>query len=101
MTSERCCVRKVRQGEVDRCERLRARLASHESKVTEQLREGVPESVRIDVWRRDCGKCVKCGSRCELEYDHIIPVSKGGGRTARNIGLLCEVCNRAKGARVE
>ena len=94
-------VRKAREDEVDKFERLRARFASHESTVTEYLREAVSESVRIEVWRRDGGKCVKCGSRCNLEYDHIIPVSKGGSNTARNIELLCEACNRAKSARIE
>jgi HNH endonuclease/RuvB AAA lid domain len=59
-------------------------------------RKGIPSHVRIEVWRRDGGKCVKCGSREKLEYDHIIPVSKGGSNTARNIELLCEDCNRSK-----
>lgn len=63
-------------------------------------RTPIPEAVRIEVWRRDGGKCVKCGSRENLEYDHIIPVSKGGGNTARNIELLCESCNRSKGAKI-
>jgi hypothetical protein len=56
----------------------------------------IPSAVRREVWRRDEGKCVKCGSRAYLEYDHIIPVSRGGSNTARNIELLCEACNRAK-----
>lgn len=56
----------------------------------------VPEDVRTYVWRRDRGKCVNCGSRENLEFDHIIPVSKGGSNTARNIQLLCETCNREK-----
>jgi hypothetical protein len=94
-------VRKARQDEVEKFERLQARFASHGSNVAEYQREGIPESVRIEVWRRDGGKCVKCGSRCKLEYDHIIPISKGGSNTARNIELLCEVCNRAKGASIE
>jgi 5-methylcytosine-specific restriction endonuclease McrA len=41
---------------------------------------------------------VKCGSQRSLEFDHIIPVALGGSNTARNIQLLCEGCNRAKGA---
>jgi hypothetical protein len=59
-------------------------------------RQAIPSEVRREVWRRDGGKCVKCGSRENLEYDHIIPVVKGGSNTARNIELLCEVCNRSK-----
>ena len=59
-------------------------------------RQGIPSEVRREVWRRDSGKCVKCGSRENLEYDHIIPIAKGGSNTTRNIELLCEVCNRAK-----
>ena len=62
----------------------------------EKNRPIIPEKVRIAVWRRDNGKCVKCGSRENLEYDHIIPISKGGSNTVRNIELLCERCNRSK-----
>ncbi len=59
-------------------------------------RAGIPSKIRREVWRRDEGKCVKCGNRKNLEYDHIVPVSKGGSNTARNIELLCQDCNRAK-----
>jgi len=61
-----------------------------------QSREPIPEDIRFLVWRRDGGKCVKCGSRRDLEFDHIIPVSKGGSNTERNIQLLCQRCNREK-----
>jgi len=40
------------------------------------------------------------GSNERLEFDHIIPVSKGGSNTARNIELRCEACNRRKGAAI-
>lgn len=56
----------------------------------------IPEEVRNEVWRRDQGKCTRCNSVFKLEFDHIIPVSKGGSNTARNIQLLCEICNRQK-----
>ena len=59
-------------------------------------RENLSQRVRDEVWRRDGGTCQRCGSREKLEFDHIIPVSKGGSNTARNIELLCEKCNRAK-----
>jgi hypothetical protein len=63
-------------------------------------REAIPERVRHEVWRRDAGSCVECGSRGRLEFDHIIPVSRGGSNTVRNLELRCEPCNRRKGARI-
>jgi 5-methylcytosine-specific restriction endonuclease McrA len=39
-----------------------------------------------------------CGSQDRLELDHIIPLAMGGSNTARNIQVLCERCNREKGA---
>jgi len=63
-------------------------------------REPIPERVRHEVWRRDLGTCVDCGTRERLEYDHIVPVSRGGSNTARNIELRCEPCNRRKGASI-
>jgi len=60
-------------------------------------RESIPDDVKIFVWKRDGGRCVRCGSAKNLEFDHVIPLSKGGSNTARNIQLLCEKCNREKG----
>lgn len=63
-------------------------------------REPIPEDVRIFVWRRDQGKCVTCGSQERIEYDHIIPIEKGGSNTTRNIQVLCQTCNRKKGTSI-
>ncbi len=63
-------------------------------------RQSIPERVRHEVWRRDEGRCVECGSQENLEFDHIIPVSKGGANTARNLQLLCQSCNRAKSDKI-
>jgi len=77
-------------------ERLKRKHKSGNVETESYKRERISEEVRIAVWRRDDGKCARCGSRENLEYDHIVPVSKGGGNTARNIELLCEKCNRSK-----
>ena len=60
----------------------------------------ISEQVKNAVWRRDEGKCVQCGSNENLEFDHIIPHSKGGANTKRNIQLLCESCNRKKSDKI-
>lgn len=61
-------------------------------------RRYIEDDVKVAVWRRDNARCVKCGSNKDLEFDHIIPVSMGGSSTERNLQLLCERCNREKGA---
>jgi HNH endonuclease len=61
-------------------------------------RESIPQAVRLEVWQRDGGRCVECNGQEKLEFDHIIPVAMGGGNTSRNLQLLCETCNRRKGA---
>lgn len=60
----------------------------------------ITQEVKDKVWNRDGGKCVECGSNQNLEFDHIIPFSKGGANTYRNLQLLCEPCNRSKSASI-
>jgi 5-methylcytosine-specific restriction endonuclease McrA len=40
---------------------------------------------------------VRCGSQQELQYDHIIPLARGGADTADNLQLLCAPWSRGKG----
>jgi len=68
--------------------------------VIERPKRSIPKEVQREVWRRDGGRCVECGSKVNLEFDHIIPLSEGGSNTARNIQLLCEPCNRRKSNKV-
>ena len=63
-------------------------------------RSSIPSAVKQEVWQRDQGCCVDCGSNELLEFDHIIPVAKGGANTSRNIQLLCEACNRSKSDKI-
>ena len=70
---------------------------THYNEINEEKRSRhISSQVKREVWQRDFGRCVECGSKERLEYDHIIPFSKGGSNTARNIQLLCENCNRKK-----
>ena len=59
-------------------------------------------AVKIEVWKRDKGSCVKCGSKENLHFDHIIPYSQGGSsKDAKNIQILCLRHNLAKHDRIE
>ncbi|MDO9512072.1 MAG: HNH endonuclease [Bacteroidales bacterium] len=63
-------------------------------------REQIPQIVLDQVWNRDGGKCIICGSQEKIEFDHIIPFSKGGSNTYRNIQITCEKCNREKSNKI-
>jgi len=60
----------------------------------------IPQDVKTAVWQRDRGQCRQCGAQDYLEFDHIIPFSKGGASTYNNVQLLCRRCNQMKGARI-
>ena len=62
----------------------------------------IPSHVKMEVWKRDFGQCVTCGSSENLHFDHIIPYSKGGSsKTSKNIQLLCAKHNLAKSAHID
>ena len=71
---------------------------------TVQIRHNrlIPSEVKKDVWIRDEGKCVLCGSNINLHFDHDLPFSKGGtSLTVKNVRLLCMKCNLAKSDKIE
>lgn len=62
----------------------------------------IPTIVKVEVWKRDRGKCCVCGNKTNLHFDHIIPYSKGGtSLSANNIQLLCAKHNIAKKDKIE
>jgi len=63
-------------------------------------RASIPSYVKEIVWNRDKQRCVNCMSTDNLEFDHIIPVSKGGSNSVNNIQLLCLTCNRRKSNKI-
>lgn len=53
-------------------------------------RRVIPTRIKLEVWKRDGGRCVVCGATDELHFDHIVPYSKGGSSLlSENIQLLC------------
>lgn len=62
----------------------------------------IPSWVKLEVWKRDQGKCCKCGIGSGLHFDHIIPYSKGGSsKDPANIQILCGRHNLEKRDRIE
>jgi hypothetical protein len=41
-------------------------------------------------------KCAYCDSTEKLEWDHLIPKSKGGSDSIENLVLACKSCNLSK-----
>jgi len=66
-----------------------------------QRRRIIPTHVKLEVWKRDNGRCVMCGATDELHFDHILPFSKGGtSLTSENVQLLCARHNLEKHNRI-
>ncbi len=61
---------------------------------------GIPAEVRRQVWERDGGRCAwtgpdgrRCGSRWQLEVDHVDPVARGGTSALGALRVLCRMHN--------
>lgn len=69
--------------------------------ITRVERGKVSNRMRFAVYKRDGNRCRKCGSRWNLEVDHIYPISKGGKTTFDNLQTLCHNCNAQKSNFIE
>ncbi len=59
-------------------------------------------NIKNRLFKEQKEKCNACDNQMriiDLEIDHIIPKSKGGGNYYENYQLLCGSCNRTKGNR--
>ena len=61
----------------------------------------IPAKLRDQVFIRDQGCCsyvspagVRCGSRHNLQIDHMIPFARGGNHELANLRLSCSIHNR-------
>jgi hypothetical protein len=61
----------------------------------------IPTAIKLAVWKRDHGACVRCGAKDELHFDHDLPWSKGGtSLNEGNVQLLCARHNLLKGNQI-
>jgi 5-methylcytosine-specific restriction endonuclease McrA len=56
----------------------------------------IAREVRQRVRQRYSGRCAECDAADYLEFDHIVPVAKGGSNSEANVQLLCRGCNSRK-----
>jgi 5-methylcytosine-specific restriction endonuclease McrA len=57
---------------------------------------------RFNIYARDDNTCQYCGkrfNRAELNLDHVVPRSRGGGTHWENVVCSCVPCNLRKGGR--
>lgn len=57
---------------------------------------------RFNIYARDSNTCQYCNkrfSRADLNLDHVVPRSRGGGSSWENVVCSCHACNRRKGGR--
>lgn len=77
-------------------------VAEYATETSELRKRGrhVSFTTQVRVVRRDNYTCQHCGKHLrdfEVEFDHIIPISRGGSSEEHNIRLTCFACNREKG----
>ena len=76
----------------------------HPTKASPSLEDDrlIPSWVKLEVWKRDFGRCQRCRATSGLHFDHIIPYSKGGSsKDPTNIQILCGKHNLAKRDHIE
>ena len=62
----------------------------------------IPSDVKLEVYKRDAGQCVRCGAKDNIHFDHVLPFSRGGtSLRSENIQLLCARHNLEKAAHIE
>jgi hypothetical protein len=67
----------------------------------------IPKWLRKAIFHRDKGRCQACSCDLtgvialgsEIHIDHIRPLARSGSNDPTNFQLLCERCNKRKGAR--
>ena len=70
---------------------------SPSSKIKLDARDAIPTSIRKSVFEKQGMVCTYCGDTAgPFEIDHIVPWSRGGDNSPKNLCVSCRTCNRAK-----
>lgn len=98
----------------DACRIAQRRTTSAHARLRRRARLAGATTEDVDleaVARRDGNRCQSCGCRVRTtgdqnhpryrHFDHIIPVSRGGGHANHNLQVLCNSCNVRKGASLD
>lgn len=75
----------------------------NENLIAEMITLGYSEKDAL-IFVRAKGRCEYCGAELihdriafdSVQFDHIVPKSKGGSDDAENIAFTCKVCNTTK-----
>ena len=98
----RCAIEKhgKRKGAVKPARSRTRSAAPPAEKNSASLPTSIPAEVRRQVWERDGGRCAwtapdgtRCGSRWQLELNHVQPRALGGPSTLENLRLRCRAHN--------
>ena len=71
-----------------------------ETRELRKVTRHIPRVTQFRVMKRENQICQVCKSSVideDIEFDHVIPWSKGGSSDESNIRLLCSTCNRKRG----
>jgi hypothetical protein len=96
LVSQQQCERGRKRARIERAKAMVAMGMQPQDQA--QRRDVIPDDVKQLVWLRDGGRCRHCGAQAELQFDHIIPFSRGGSSNPENLQILCGPCNRRKSA---
>jgi len=75
-----------------------------ETKELRNISRTIPRVTQFRVLKRENQICASCGNSVkdeDVEFDHIIPWSKGGPSDEHNVRLLCRMCNKKRGNKFE
>lgn len=73
---------------------------SRKNKVRKAAADKTKDKLTLKQWREikkaQNNKCYYCNVSCDLELEHVMPLSKGGEHSRKNVVGACQKCNAKK-----